>query len=193
MENLRRLFFTKEGNIEDYNLVCPKCGAIYYERSRHSEEIIKSELYMYGKVREGHGPVFHPSCPECGDGRFDLFTAEDLKPRKLKGPGKVIKVKKGSIGYCSGGFTFINVDWDYSEEIDVEKEKLIKDLKAIKDSSWRHRGIWIYVEFPEQNTGIHFRMQRERNDVLESISVFGRVSREDAICFVEDLLNEVEK
>lgn len=180
--------FMKEGKIEDYNLVCPKCGAIYYERPRRSEEIIKEELYIYGRVPKGHGPCFVPSCPGCGTNGYSHFISEDLKPRSKKEPGKVIKVKDGDIGPCwKGDFAYVKVDWDYPEENDTEKEKLIQGLKRFKNHAM---GPWVYVRFPERNTTIHFMMCEE---VLKTIEVFGRVSKEDAEIFVKDLLESINK
>lgn len=183
--------FTKEGELEDYNLVCPDCGNVYYERPRRTEEIIKGELYFYGRVREGHEPCFIPACSKCGKSGYKHFTSGDLKPRNKKEAGKIIKVTKGDLGPCYQKFTHISLDWGFFEKDDVEKKKLIGGIKTLKDSYRAFQGVHIYANFPEYNTAIHFTVRKD--NILETVKVFGRVSQSDAENFVKDLLYEVDK
>jgi hypothetical protein len=179
---------TKQGNVSDYNLVCPDCGAIYYEGMRRSTVIIKYELFLHGRVRKGNGPCFVPSCPGCSNSDYYRFTPDDLKPRSRKQFGKVIIVKKGDLGPCYGGYTSVKVDWDLQESNDIEKEKLIKGLSRFKDS---RDGVRISARFPEYNTVVSFKMSV--SDPMETIEVYGRVSMEDARAFVKDLLEMVNQ
>lgn len=176
----------KNGSISDYNLVCPECGATYYERPRCAEEIIKSELFYHGRVRRGHGPAFIPECPGCRNTDYYRFTADDLKPRNKKAAGMVIAVKKGDVRSSGCGFTFVKLDWGVAGSDEGEKSRLVEGLKRIK--GYCHLNpMWIYANFPERKTAIHFHVSRDI-DPMETISVFGRVSMEDARAFVKELL-----